>query len=218
MGRLSCLLAGLLALSTLPVGAQQVITFDDVANGTDIRAHYPGLTFSCEGARCANASVWARTAPPTSNPPSAPNIVSPVQSFAAGVADATGYVRIDLASPGNSVTVEARTVPLPEALTPVQHATLIAMDAAGTIVGQATGTGTTAFETLMVTTSSNAIARVILGLSNEPNKSVALFDDLRIGRDTGKTYYGSRAAMLWILFGIATLVVAATAYYRRRKP
>jgi hypothetical protein len=157
----------------------QLINFDDVPDATDIRTHYPSVTFSCAGTHCASPAVWARQ---TTGAPSAPNGVS---LFAAPTSPGvhnptTGTIMAVPACLAKSVSIKARSTQVPEPLNLVQHAILVAENSSGASVGQATGTQFGQFETLTVSSPSNLIKTIRLGVEGTGVAGVAEFDDLNI--------------------------------------
>src|SRR5215468_10749599 len=117
MSRHARWLLSLLLVSAGYAGAQ-VINFDDVSDGTDISTHYPGLTFSCAGQHCASPSIFARQ---TMNALSPPNTVAPTQTGTPHVHNpVTGTIKIAIACSASRVTVQARSILVPEPLNLVQ--------------------------------------------------------------------------------------------------
>ncbi len=182
----SLILFTCLAFPTLAF-AQTSINFDDVADGTDIRSHYQGrgVVFSCEGSACADPvianGIYARA---TANTASAPNSVSPLKTRIPGVADQlTGRVIASFASPVKSVSIDAKTVQVPEPLNQTHFANMLAFDASGALVATAVATQFNQFEILTVTAADNQIVKVSLGVTGPT--SVAVFDNLQFSGDPG---------------------------------
>lgn len=156
------------------------IDFDNVRDKTDVRIQYQssGVVFSCEGAPCVSFKgrnrVFARATPNTA---SSPNSVTPVYQGVAGVSDAsTGRVVATFAVPVISVSVDAKSVLVPEPLNQTGYANMVAFDKNGAVVGTATGSQLNAFQTLTVKTQGAAIAKVSLGVTSPV--AVAVFDNL----------------------------------------
>jgi hypothetical protein len=205
--------AGWLILSLLlaaPYARAQVINFDDVPDATDISTHYSGLTFSCAGTHCASPSIFARQ---TLNPVSAPNTVSATQTGMAGVHNpTTGTIRVGIACLATKVSIQARSIQVPEPLNQVQHAILVAQNGSGTSVGQATGTKFDQFEPLTVSSPTNLIATILLGVEGTGVAGVAQFDDLTIE-------CAPRAfPWHWWLIGIVVFVGIVIYFWRRPRP
>jgi hypothetical protein len=192
----------------------QLINFDDVPDGTDIRTHYAGVTFSCAGQHCPSPpAVLARQ---TAGAPSAPNTVSLVPGPASpGVHNpTTGTIMIVSACLAKSVSVKAKSTQVVEPLNLVQHAILVAENPSGTEVGQATGTQFGVFETLTVDSPSNLIKTIRLGVENTGVAGVAQFDDLSI--DCAPFL---RPWHWWIFFGVLFVGVVVFIFWRvRPKP
>ena len=165
--------------------AQTVINFDDVADGKDIRTQYQplGVTFSCSGTACSGPSITNKIyARATTGTPSAPNSVTPLKLGIPGVSDAiTGRVIATFADPAKSVSVDARSVLVPEPLNQTAYAQIIAYDAQGATVASAAGSQSGAYQTLTVTAPDNRIAKVSLGVTGPV--AVATFDNLKLERD-----------------------------------
>jgi hypothetical protein len=179
MIRFSARILSALLLIAGPVNAQ-LINFDDVPDGTDIRTHYQGVTFSCDGAHCTSPpGVWARQ---TAGAPSAPNTVSLVPAPGApGVHNpTTGTIKVVISCLATNVSVKAKSTQVPEPLNLVQHAIIVAENSSGASVGQFTGTQFGQFETLTVNSPTNLIAIVRLGVEGSGVAGVAQFDDLDI--------------------------------------
>ena len=205
--------AGLLLSTFLlaaPCVCAQVINFDDVPDATDISTHYPGLTFSCAGAHCASTSIFARQTP---NPLSPPNTVSPTNTGGVGVHNpTTGTIRVGIACLATKVTVQARSIQVPEPLNLVQHAILVAQNGSGASVGQATGTKFDQFEPLTVSSPTNLIATILLGVEGNGVAGVAQFDDLTIECAPQVILWP------WIIVVILLVLIVGVVVYRRRRP
>lgn len=205
--------AVVLLLGTLgfkPAMAQTIINFDDVSDKTDVRMQYQarGVTFSCDGTACTSPSIangiYARATTPTA---STPNSVTPVRDGFPGVKDsATGRVIANFSSAVKTVSVDARSILVPEPLNQTAYANMTAFDANGAVVGSATGTQLNTFETLTVSTSGNQISRVSLGVSG--TVAIATFDNLRFEGDPGLT---------WVWFPFFIIVVLVIYWFFRKK-
>lgn len=187
-----------LMLGSAPAFAQGTtdINFDDVPNATDISTHYPGVTFACDGSICGSSKkIFARA---TASTASLPNSVTPVEMGFPGVRDnLTGRVRIELASQASSVSIDARSIRMPEGVTD-QHALVIAQDSAGRPVGQALGTQMNVFETLNISTTGKKITFVYLGVENGGTSALAQFDNLHVLRAGNWIIDGLGALPSWI--------------------
>lgn len=163
------------------VSAQTTINFDDVANGTDIRTHYQGVTFSCEGTSCSNPAgangIYARI---TQSTASLPNSVTPWQAGNPGISIRTNLIA-SFANPVKTVSIDARTFQLPETLVVKDYAKITAYDAQNAVVATAIGTQFNTFETLSVAAGDNRIAKVSIGLTGPT--SVADIDNLKFSMD-----------------------------------
>lgn len=210
------IILSLLSLSACCMGAQ-VVNFDDVPDGTDISTHYPGLTFSCEGAHCASPSIFAHV---SVNPPSAPNTVAP-KGGAAVINQETGVIKVAIQCRATKVTVQAKSVEIPEHFSHL-HAILVAQDANGTELGQSVGTQFDHFEPLSVSSPNTPIKTVMLGVENDDqgNGTYAQFDDLTIECATiGPIWRGRPLITYWIPIWLALIVgiFIVTVIRQRRK-
>lgn len=205
---LQWLLSIVLLIGSCQVGAQ-VINFDDVPDATDISTHYPGLTFSCAGPHCASPSVFARL---TLNPPSVPNTVSPTQTGGVGVHNpTTGTIRVAIACLATKVSVQAKSIQVPEPANLVQHAILVAQNGSGVSVGQQTGTKFELFEPLTVSSPTNLITTILLGVEGDGVAGVAQFDDLTIECAPRFVWWP------WLLFIVIILVLFVGFFVHRRR-
>jgi hypothetical protein len=193
-----------------PAFAQTTINFDDVADKSDVRTQYQarGVTFSCDGSACSSPSIangiYARATTP---PPSTPNSVTPIKDGFPGVRDAvTGRVVATFSSPVKTVSIDARAVLVPEPLNQTAYANMIAYNANGATVGTTTGTQLNTFETLTISTSSNQITRVSLGVSGAV--AVATFDNLRFEGDPN---------LIWVWFPIFIIILVIVYWFFKRK-
>jgi hypothetical protein len=211
MSRHAPWLLSLLLLPACYAGAQ-IVNFDDVPDGTDISTHYPGLTFSCAGQHCASSSVFARQ---TLNALSPPNTLAPNQTGNAFVHnETTGVVKIAIACSAAKVTVQARSIQVPEPLNLVQHAILVAQDGNGASLGQAVGTKYGQFEPLTVSSPNTAIKTVLLGVENTGVAADAQFDDLTV--ECAPIWTGVWK-IVWIFILIVLVVGFIVVTLRRRK-
>jgi len=179
MSRLARWILSLLSLSACCAGAQ-VVNFDDVPDGTDISRHYPGLTFSCSGSHCASRSIFARQ---TQDPLSPPNVVAPQQTGPGEPAvhnQTTGTIKIAIACSATKVTIQARSIQVPEPLNLVQHAILWAKDTNVNDLGQAVGTQYDQWEPLTVSSPNTPIKVVFLGVEGTGVGAFAQFDNLTV--------------------------------------
>lgn len=209
MGRLRGL-ANMALMSCLAIPAfvlaQTTINFDDVADATDIRTHYQsrGVVFSCDGTPCANPQIangiFARL---TTQTASAPNSVTPVRTGIPGVKDTlTGRVIAAFTSPVKSVSIDARSIQVPEPLNQRHFANMTAFDAAGAVVATAEGSQFGAFQTLTVTAADSRIVKVSLGVTGPT--SIALFDNLQFSGDSQKMSF----VVMAILFVFILVIVS----------
>ena len=182
--------------------AQTAINFDDVTDKTDIRTQYQprGVTFSCDGASCANPSIanaiYARA---TTSTASAPNSVTPVRDGAPAVSDSrTGRVVATFASPVKTVSIDARAVLVPEPLNQTAFANMVAFDSTGATVGSATGSQLNSFQTLTVSAPDNRIVKISLGVTGPVG--IATFDNLRFEGDPTIIYFVMLIALIFVLF------------------
>ncbi len=204
MSRLARWILSLLSLSACSAGAQ-VGNFDDVPDGTDISTHYPGLTFSCEGAHCVSSSVFARQ---TLDPTSPPNTVALGQiGFPSVHNPTTGTINIAIACSATKVTVQAKSIQQPEPLNLKQYAILVAKDSNGTILDQAVGTQFDQFELLTVSSPNTPIKTVQLGVEGDGVSSSAQFDDLNVQCVRTFGHVGRWYFAVWRPYWVLTLVV-----------
>ena len=219
MKHYACCWSAALLLVTLGGAKAQPINFDSVADGTDISTYYPGMSFSCQGAKCPGTAIYARAVTGT---PSVPNGISPLKTGLPGVANnLTGVIRVRFSESVRSVSVDAIGIPLLATLDKPQVAILVAQDSGGNLIGEATGTAFNRYETLTVSAPSNAIHYVVLGVSGNGTATVANFDNLNFVRPRERWRVEDRATMLWVVFGILVLgfTVAAGRYFQRsRRP
>ncbi len=169
------------------------INFDDVADGTIVNTHYPGVTFS--NPLHATSNIFARAG--SGFAPSSPNIVSVFRPPALAPFDARdGAVDATFATPVGSVSIDARPVAPLEFLTPLTRRPFLqAFDSAGNLIATVyyagtlpnTVSGVGPMETLTVTSTGNNIARVRFSSQNPGNPptvppTYGMFDNLRFDR------------------------------------
>ena len=167
--------------------AETLINFDDVADGTAINTHYPGLTFSNP---VGSGSIYARTG--NGFAPSAPNVVSPNATGGAPFNAFSSAVDVHFATPMRGVKIDARPVGPIEYLTPLtKRPYLEAYNSANQLIAQVYYQGPLPTnccgdvgpaETLSYASSTTNIAWIRFSVQNPGTNNPAvygLFDNLR---------------------------------------
>lgn len=174
-------------------GPSTVINFDNVRDGTNVSTVYQrlGVTFSCDGSVCSGKSAKRVFARATMNTASSPNSVTPLASGKPGVSDAlTGRVVAAFQVPVQTVTIDAKSIQIPEPLNQTAYANVIAYDAQGAVVATATGNAFNIFQTLNLVSARTPIAKVSMGVTGPA--AVAVFDNLTFAAEKRQLMFPTR--------------------------
>lgn len=124
----------------IAVAADTIINFDNVANGTNINTAYSGVTFSCFSSVNAcpgglnTGDVFARA---FLFAPSAPNVVSTLQTGVPGTQDSTtGAIKVAFATPQSAVSIDDYLLQAPEGLGSAGFGYLRAFDSSLNFLGE----------------------------------------------------------------------------------
>jgi hypothetical protein len=162
-----------------------VITFDDVPDGTVIDTHYQskGVTFATVTNSKHRPPIWnsqpayARKTPTAE---SQPNVVSVERTGGAAFDVRSGGVQAKFATPQLYVSIDALAEPIPESVTPPTNKPFIqAFDAQGAVLYTTFYGAYGAWQSLVVSSSSANIARVVFSCQHMNQPDVfGLFDRL----------------------------------------
>jgi hypothetical protein len=158
--------------------------------------------------------------PPDAESRISPNTVALEQTGFPGVHNpTTGTIKIAIACSATKVTVQARSIQVPEPLNLVQHAILVAKDSNGAILGQAVGTRYDQFELLTVSSPNTPIKTVQLGVDGTGVAAVAQFDDLTVQCASGirPIWRGIPFITYWPVWLATALIVGLVVVTFRRR-
>lgn len=193
-----------------------IITFDDVADGTIVNTRYPGVTFS----NPIGGDIYARDVDRFA--PSIPNVVSVVPAPAFTIFDARqGAVQARFTIPQSDVSIDARPVGPVEFFGELRNRPFLeAYDATNNFLGRVLYQGPLPTEQAFAVgpverlifrspTSNISYIRFSSQQSQSPNPTYGLFDNLLTGADVVPIPEPASLTMLGIglasLFGYARL-------------
>ena len=170
-----------------------LITFDDVASGTNINTQYSGIgvTFGCfNGTTASNMCTGNAYAVATSLANSAPNVISLTSSFSGVLTDERyGYFKASFSSLVGSVSIDAKAVLPPEYLGATTNKPFLqALGSGGAWLGTVEYTASVygeTWQTLTITHSTNDIAFIAFSsFSSSGHPVYGMFDNLNFSTVT----------------------------------